>query len=92
MAERLLEKYNVEVKSVLSGGECLELIKLGEHFDLILMDDMMPNMSGVETYKKLKEDDSFNTPTVMLTANAIDGMKEKYLLQDGFDEYISKPI
>ena len=28
----------------------------------------------------------------MLTANAIDGMKEKYLLQDGFDEYISKPI
>ncbi len=92
VAERLLEKYNVEVKSVLSGGECLELIKLGEHFDLILMDDMMPNMSGVETYKKLKEDDSFNTPTVMLTANAIDGMKEKYLLQDGFDEYISKPI
>jgi len=92
VAERLLEKYQVEVKHVLSGQECLDLINRGEHFDLILMDDMMPNMSGVETFKKLKERDSFMIPTVMLTANAIDGMKEKYLLQDGFDEYISKPI
>ncbi len=92
VAERLLEKYNVKITSVLSGIECLELIESGEHFDLILMDDMMPKMSGVETFKKLKENENFNTPTVMLTANAIDGMKEKYLLQDGFDEYISKPI
>lgn len=92
VAERLLEKYDVELSHVLSGQECIDLIDRGESFDLILMDDMMPNMSGVETFKKLKERDSFTTPTVMLTANAIDGMKEKYLLQDGFDEYISKPI
>ncbi len=52
----------------------------------------MPNMSGVETFKRLKQNPAFHTPTVMLTANAIDGMKEKYLLQDGFDEYIAKPI
>lgn len=92
VAERLLKKYDVVVDSVLSGKECIEKIQSGEHFDLILMDDMMPNMSGVETYKKLKQNPQFNIPTVMLTANAIDGMKEKYLLQDGFDEYIAKPI
>lgn len=92
VAERLLKKYNVEVEFALSGSECIEKITAGEHYDLILMDDMMPNMSGVETYKKLKQNSNFYTPTVMLTANAIDGMKEKYLLEDGFDEYIAKPI
>ncbi len=92
VAERLLKKYNVDVESVLSGSECLEKITSGEVYDLILMDDMMPNMSGVETFKRLKQNPAFHTPTVMLTANAIDGMKEKYLLQDGFDEYIAKPI
>lgn len=92
VAERLLAKYDVSVDFVLSGAECLDKIASGEVYDLILMDDMMPSMSGVETYKKLKQDASFNTPTVMLTANAIDGMKEKYLLQDGFDEYLAKPI
>lgn len=92
VASRLLEKYDVNIDSVLSGKECLEKIDNGEKYDLILMDDMMPNMSGVETFKKLKSKKTFTTPTVMLTANAIDGMKEKYLLQDGFDEYIAKPI
>ncbi len=92
VAERLLKRYNVEVESVLSGTDCIEKIASGEAYDLILMDDMMPNMSGVETYKRLKQNSNFQTPTVMLTANAIDGMKEKYLLQDGFDEYIAKPI
>ena len=92
VAERLLEKYNVKIDSVLSGIECLEKINSGEKYDLILMDDMMPNQSGVETFKILKQNPTFRTPTVMLTANAIDGQKEKYLLQDGFDEYIAKPI
>ena len=92
VASRLLEKYDVNIDSVLSGKECIERIDNGEKYDLILMDDMMPNMSGVETFKKLKAKKTFTTPTVMLTANAIDGMKEKYLLQDGFDEYIAKPI
>ena len=92
VAERLLEKYNVEIDSVLSGIECINRINSGSRYDLILMDDMMPNMSGVETFKTLKQNPNFTTPTVMLTANAIEGQKEKYLLQDGFDEYIAKPI
>jgi CheY-like chemotaxis protein len=55
------------------------------------MDDMMPKMSGTETFKKLKQIDNFNVPVVALTANAITGMREKYL-SEGFDDYISKPI
>jgi len=52
---------------------------------------MMPKMSGVETFNKLKERDNFNIPTIALTANAIAGMKENYL-SVGFNDYISKPI
>ena len=51
----------------------------------------MPKMSGVETFHKLKELDGFNQPVVILTANAITGMKEKYL-SEGFEDYLAKPI
>lgn len=92
VAARLLQNYNVQIDEVLSGTECLEKINSGEKYDLILMDDMMPRMSGVETYMRLKKIDGFNIPTVALTANAISGMKEKYLNEDGFNDYLSKPI
>ena len=91
VAERLLRDYKVQVESAESGFECLDKINNGTIYDLILLDDMMPKMSGVETLKELKKIDGFNTPTVALTANAISGMREKYLT-DGFDDYLSKPI
>ena len=52
---------------------------------------MMPKMKGTEALHILKQDSSFNTPVVALTANAISGMREKYL-NDGFDDYLAKPI
>ena len=52
---------------------------------------MMPKMSGPETLKILKELPGFDIPVVVLTANAITGMKEKYL-KEGFDDYLAKPI
>lgn len=91
VAARLLKDYKVEVVEVDNGYECIQRIRNNEHFDLVLLDDMMPKMSGVETLKHLKEDSSYSVPTVALTANAISGMKEKYL-SDGFDDYLSKPI
>ncbi len=91
VASRLIEKYNCEIKTLESGFECIDLIKSGEQFDIILMDDMMPNMSGVETFHKLKELDNFDTPVIALTANAISGMREKYI-EEGFNDYLSKPI
>lgn len=91
VASRLLEKYNCSIETFESGFECIDKIKNNEVFDLILMDDMMPEMSGVETLHKLKEIENFNIPVVALTANAITGMKEKYL-SEGFVDYLSKPI
>ncbi len=91
VAERLLRKYNLIIDSCNNGKTCLEKINNGEEYDLILMDDMMPKMSGTETLHLLKEKSSFNTRVVVLTANAIEGMKEKYL-SDGFDDYLSKPM
>ena len=91
VASRLLSTYKMQIDTCLSGFECIDKINAGEKYDLILLDDMMPKMSGVETLQKLKQMDSFNIPTVALTANAIAGMKEKYLA-DGFDDYLSKPI
>ena len=91
VASRLIEKYKCEIETIESGFECLDKIKAGEHFDLILMDDMMPEMGGVETFHKLKEIDNFNIPVIALTANAISGMREKYLAE-GFNDYLSKPI
>jgi len=91
VAERLLKNYHAEVISVMSGAECIEFLEKDSSIDLILMDDMMPKMSGVETLHKLKENPKFHIPTVALTANAISGMREKYL-EDGFQDYLSKPI
>ena len=92
VASKLLEKYNANYIAVCNSGfECLEAIEDGNHFDIILLDDMMPKMSGVDTLKKLRKIDGFNTPVVALTANAISGMREKYL-KDGFDGYLAKPI
>ena len=52
----------------------------------------MPRMSGVETLKKIKSEiKDFNIPVIALTANALTGMKEKYI-SDGFDDYLAKPI
>ncbi len=92
VATKLLERYQANnIITCDSGFECIERIQRGEVYDLILLDDMMPKMSGVETLKKLKEIPGFRIPTVALTANAITGMREKYL-KDGFDDYLAKPI
>ena len=91
VAARLLKEYNLEPELIDSGFACLEKIQEGNRYDLILLDDMMPKMSGVETFKKLKEINGFNMPVVILTANAISGMKEKYL-EEGFNDYLAKPI
>ena len=91
VASKLLNKYGINPDTCLSGAECLEKINNGIKYDLIFMDDMMPNMSGPETLIKLKGNKDFNIPVVILTANAITGMREQYL-EKGFDEYLSKPI
>ena len=92
VAKRLLEGYKLNVDSVNSGKDCVYKIKEGEVFDIIFMDHMMPEMDGIETLHVLKKLDGYQLPPIVaLTANAIAGMKEMYL-NEGFDDYLSKPI
>lgn len=91
VASRLLQDYSCQIETAESGFECIEKIKNGNIYDLILMDDMMPKMSGVETFHNLESIPNFSIPVIALTANAISGMKEKYL-SEGFNDYLSKPI
>lgn len=91
VGSRLLKSYNVTTDEVFSGYTCIEKIKSGEKYDLILLDDWMPSMSGVQTLKQLDKIEGFNTPVIALTANASTGMKEKYL-RDGFNDFIPKPV
>lgn len=91
IAEKLLKKYNITTDSCSNGEECISKIKNGNKYDLILMDDMMPKMCGTETLHLLKENHRFKTKVVVLTANAIEGMKDKYI-EEGFDGYLPKPL
>ncbi len=89
----LLKQTEVQITDVASGFACLELVQR-EHFDIIFMDHMMPEMDGIETFEKMKHlagNQCSDTPTVILTANAVAGAKEKYL-SCGFDAFLSKPI
>ena len=91
VARRALQDFNFEIDECYDGVECLDKIANGNEYDLILMDIMMPNMSGEAALAKLKENPNFNIPTIALTADAITGAKEKYL-SEGFIDYIAKPF
>lgn len=90
VAQRLIEHEGLSVDYVMSGKECLEKVKEVK-YDVIFMDIMMPEMDGVETFKKLQEMEDFDIPVIALTAYAGTGAKQKYL-KLGFNNYIAKPI
>ena len=91
VARKALDGYNFEIDECYDGQECLDKVVNGNEYDLILMDIMMPNMSGETAIAKLKENPNFNIPTIALTADAVAGAREKYM-SEGFVEYIAKPF
>ena len=91
VASKMLQDFNIQIETADSGFECLDKVKDDNKYSVIFMDIMMPEMNGVETMKKLKGMVGFNSPVIALTADAMEGSREKYL-GEGFDEYISKPI
>ncbi|MBQ8612889.1 MAG: response regulator [Ruminiclostridium sp.] len=89
----LIKDYKMQVDTALSGQECLSLTAQ-KKYDIIFMDHMMPEMDGIRTLENIKADTSNpnnDTTVIMLTANALIGMKEMYL-EKGFSDYLSKPI
>ena len=92
VAERLLKKYNFSVDTATSGKDCVYKFKYGNHYDIIFLDHMMPEMDGIETVRILRRLDDYEIPPIIaLTANVMNGMGEKYL-SEGFDGYLPMPI
>lgn len=90
VARKALKDFDLELDECYDGLQCLDKVS-NNNYDLILMDIMMPNMGGEETFVKLKENADFNIPTIALTADAVSGAKEKYVSL-GFIDYIAKPF
>ncbi len=91
--EGLLKRNEVMIDTAISGQECIKLF--GENsYDLVLLDQRMPNMDGVETLKELQRrypEKTAITPVLAITANALVGAREK-MLKLGFADYLTKPL
>jgi len=92
VGQGLLKLYGMAIDTCLSGKSAIESV-LAKEYDLVLMDHMMPEMDGIEATKIIRSlgGNHADLPIVALTANAIVGAKEMFL-QNGFDDFLSKPI
>ena len=90
---KLLRDTKVQIDTAQSGIEALKLTQ-NTHYDLIFMDHLMPEMDGIECFRKIREQTggmSRDTYVVILTANAGEENRELYA-REGFDGYLIKPI
>ncbi len=91
---KLLERQGHTVKSVENGREAISLLKDND-FDVVLMDVQMPVMDGVEATRSIRRGDAGpqnrNIPIIAMTAYAMDGDKQKFLVE-GMNGYIAKPV
>lgn len=92
IAKLLVKNTGIQFEESESGEKALEMVK-AKHYDLILLDQRMPGLTGVETLKKMNEIDHLNkdVPIVALTADAGPGAEEYYSVA-GFTEYMAKPL
>ncbi|MBQ6734461.1 MAG: response regulator, partial [Lachnospiraceae bacterium] len=91
--EGLLKTTEVKLDTASGGEEALRLTK-DTTYDLILLDQRMPHMSGTEVLQHIRAQDggrNRETPVICLTADAVQGARERYL-EEGFSDYLSKPI
>ncbi len=90
IVKSLLESTGMVIDTAMTAEHCLQLVD-SRRYDIIIMDYMMPDMDGVELLGVLRQNPDFNTPTVAVTANVVAGTRE-HLLQNGFCDYVTKPI
>lgn len=87
----MMRDTRIRITTACSGKECLEILRR-ENFDIVLLDQMMPEMSGVQTLEEIKKEHlADETPVIALTADAIVGARESYI-REGFTDYLSKPV
>lgn len=90
VAENSLKKYNFDITSVNSGSSCIEKV-IDNKYDLIFMDDMMPELDGCQTLENLNTLADFNTPVILMTASSKDEVQDK-LENYNFAGYLAKPF
>jgi PAS domain S-box-containing protein len=93
---KMLKKMGHTVTVADNGNEAVDFFMRGEHYDVILMDGLMPVMDGFKATEIIRinekeHPDKGRTPIIALTANAMKGDREKYL-KSGMDDYIAKPV
>ncbi len=89
----LLKATQIQIDTAESGREALSLVSKYE-YDIIFLDQRMPQMDGIETLRRMKhsyDNKNHGVPVIMLTANAMSGAREMFL-EEGFDDYLTKPI
>ncbi|MBR5407052.1 MAG: response regulator [Lachnospiraceae bacterium] len=87
----LLSDTRIRVTTAQSGRECIIRLREGS-FDVVLLDQMMPGMSGIQTLEAIRRDHlADGTPIIALTADAIVGARDSYI-REGFTDYLSKPV
>lgn len=93
VATGLMQPYGIQVFTATSGMEAIQRLS-AEHYDIIFMDHMMPEMDGMEATELIRsrsDEYSRTVPVIALTANAIQGVRELFL-QNGFQDFVAKPI
>ena len=88
--EKLLKGTNIKLDLANTGKECLDKIKIGK-YDLILLDEELSQISGIELMNKIKEIRNFKTPVILLTKDNSYEYNEEYI-KNGFAGYIIKPL
>ena len=93
IAVKTLEKFGWKVTAVNNGQEVLDVLEK-QAFDVIIVDDSMPKLSGVETTHVIRREEKqtgMHIPIIVMTANAMTGDRERYIAE-GMDGYVSKPF
>ncbi len=91
VVEGLLKKTEIKIDAVTSGQAALDLLAVNR-YDAVLLDHRMPGKNGVDTLHEARElPNAEGVPFLILTADAIEGMRERFL-REGFDDYLTKPL
>jgi CheY-like chemotaxis protein/HPt (histidine-containing phosphotransfer) domain-containing protein len=85
----LLRIFHITADSATSGRQAIDMVQQ-KHYDIVFMDHRMPEMSGVETTKLIREL-GIDVPIIALTASAVIGAKDM-MLEAGMNDYLWKPI
>jgi len=91
VATEILRSNGVGVTAVASGSDALTLLEV-KHFDLVLMDLHMPNMSGIEAARRIKANPhTSRLPVIAMSADTFDGESAR-LTETGMDDHVPKPV